>query len=465
MPNAFAYFMLIAWPLVTLVLFRRLPADRALIWSLLGGFLLLPPQPAAFDFPLLPPFTKDNIPSLAAFVAVLALHRADAPLLPRAPLARLLIAVYVLSPIATVLTNAEPAVFGRHVITGLGMKDAAALSILQFLHLLPFLLARQLLASGESLHALLRALALAGLAYSLPMLAEVRLSPQINTWVYGYFQHVFSQMVRGDGYRPIVFLYHGLWVAYFAMTAVIAALALWRFSTTRQATLWLFAAVYLAIVLVLCKSLASLLYMVLLAPLVLLLGVRTQIRVAAVIALLATAYPVLKGAHLVPTDWILAQAERISPERANSLRFRLENEEVLQARAEEKPLFGWGSWGRNQVYDGDGRPLTVTDGRWIIAMGVYGWVGFLAEFLLLAMPILLVWRRFGGSRGDPPPPWAGPLSLLLAINLVELLPNATLTPITWLICGALWGLAEAPVRAAAREGGGARSEPVWRPVM
>lgn len=465
MPNAFAHFALLVWPVVTLVLFRRLPADRALIWSLLGGYLLLPPLPAAFDFPMLPPLSKDTIPSLAAFVAVLALHRADAPLFPRSPVGRVLIAIFVLSPIVTVLANPEPVVFGRHAITGLGPKDAAALSLLQFLTILPFLLARQLLASEESLHALLRAFALAGLAYSLPMLAEVRLSPQLNTWVYGYFQHLFEQMVRGEGYRPIVFLYHGLSVAFFAMTAVVAALALWRFSPSRHGAWWLFAALYLAIVLVLCKSLGSFLYMLLLAPLVLLLGVRTQIRVAAVIALMATAYPVLKGAHLVPTDWILSQAERISPERANSLRFRLDNEEALQARAEEKPLFGWGSWGRNHVYAGDGRPLTVADGRWIITMGVYGWVGFLVEFLLLSMPIYLLWYRFGAGE-DPPGPWVGPLALLLAINLVELLPNATLTPLTWIVCGALWGLAETTARAGAREKSAeARPEPVWRPVM
>ena len=48
------------------------------------------------------------------------------------------------------------------------------------------------------------------------MLVEVRLSPQINTWIYGFFQHDFIQMMRYGGFRPIVFLPHGLWVAFFA---------------------------------------------------------------------------------------------------------------------------------------------------------------------------------------------------------------------------------------------------------
>jgi hypothetical protein len=34
------------------------------------------------------------------------------------------------------------------------------------------------------------------------------------------------------------------------------------------------------------------------------------------------------------------------------------------------------------------------------------------------------------------------LCLLLAINAVDLIPNATLTPLTWLIAGALTGYSE-----------------------
>ena len=38
--------MLFAWPLVAVALFQRLSADRALIWTILGGYLLLPPLAA-----------------------------------------------------------------------------------------------------------------------------------------------------------------------------------------------------------------------------------------------------------------------------------------------------------------------------------------------------------------------------------------------------------------------------------
>ncbi|KGM88168.1 O-antigen ligase like membrane protein [Roseovarius mucosus DSM 17069] len=464
MPNALAYLMLAAWPLITLVMFRRWPMERALIWSLLGAYMFLPPPPAAFDFPLMPPLTKESLPSLATFVICLIHAKARAPLLPQTLPARVLVALFILSPVATVLTNGEPVFYGRIGLPALGLKDMVALCLLQAILLLPFLLARQHLATPEGLRELVKALMLGGLIYSLPMLLEVRLSPQLNIWIYGYFQHSFEQMMRAGGFRPIVFMYHGLWVAFFTVMAMTCAIALAREADVRRRIFYLLAALYLGGVLVLCKSLGSLIYGVYLAPLALFLPTRMQIHIAGVIAVVAIAYPVLKGAGLIPVDWILEQAAKVDPERANSLRFRLDNEDILMERALEKPLFGWGSWGRNHILNPiTGVIETVTDGRWIILIGIFGWVGYLAEFGLIALPVLMLWvygRRLGDAAHMR---LIGPVALLLAVNLIDMLPNATLTPLTWLFAGAVLGLAETarhqrPVTARRRPLG-------WRPIM
>ncbi|WP_255564095.1 hypothetical protein [Mameliella sp. CS4] len=84
----------------------------------------------------------------------------------------------------------------------------------------------------------------------------------------------------------------------------------------------------------------------------------------------------------------------------------------------------------------------MTDGLWIIAIGTYGWVGFLAQFGLLLWPLVLIWRATPTQRPDTVSPFVGPLSLMLAINVADMIPNATLTPLTWLIAGALAGYAE-----------------------
>ncbi|WP_421905737.1 hypothetical protein [Mameliella sp.] len=443
MPNQIAFLALAASPIFVAVMMSRLRLDRAIIWSLMLCYLFLPEPPAVFDFPMMPPLDKHNIPALMVFALTLWRKEASGPLLPRSRLGKVLLLAFLFSPVMTVLNNAEPVFFGIVGLPALGIKDAAALVLEQLLMVLPFLLARQHLASGGAMRELLRALVFGGLIYTPLMLLEMRVSPQLNNWVYGYFQHFFAQTIRFGGYRPIVFLYHGIWVAFFLMTSVVSAWALWRWHEGQTRIKALAVAVYLTLVLIMAKSLAALIFMVLLVPLVVLLAPRAQLRIALLIGAVALAYPILKGADLVPQEQMLAQAEKIDPDRAGSLRFRFQNEDTLLERAYMKPVFGWGSWGRNHILDPfSGVILTVTDGFWIVSLGTYGWVGFLAQFGLLLWPLVLIWRAMPMQAPDAVSPFVGPLSLMLAINVADMIPNATLTPMTWLIAGALTGYAE-----------------------
>ncbi|MDU8926216.1 hypothetical protein RXV86_02355 [Alisedimentitalea sp. MJ-SS2] len=453
-PNTLAFLVLAVWPLVSFALFRKLDTGRAIIWSLLLGYLFLPPPPAVFDFPLMPPLSKQTMPPVIAFLIVFFMRGREMTLFPRSNVAKLLMLVFVISPLATVLTNGEPVFWGRVGLPALRIIEAISLMVQQGMLLLPFILARNFLSAPDDQRDLLFALVAAGLVYSLPMLIEVRLSPQLNIWIYGYFQHSFDQMVRFGGFRPIVFLYHGLWVAFFALTVVAAAAALWRGSEGGMKSFAFGATGYMWVVLVLCKSVASIGYSLVLVPLVAFAGRTLQFRLAATLALLALAYPAMRGADLVPTTWLVEQASAIDTDRAASLEFRFDNEQVLLDRAREKPVFGWGSWGRNHILDPvSGEILTVTDGRWVITIGVYGWVGFLAEFGLLAWPLLLLAVRSHGVERGEISPWLGPLALILGFNLFDLLPNATITTLTFLISGMMLGYIEGkmPDRARRRD--------------
>jgi len=126
-------------------------------------------------------------------------------------------------------------------------------------------------------------------------------------------------------------------------------------------------------------------------------------------------------------------------EREESLQFRFLNEDLLLTHAEERPLFGWGLWSRGRVFDAEtGADVSTTDGYWVIIIGIAGWAGYLAIFGLLGLPVLRLW--LGMLRtGRPPPVVTSALGLLTAINMIDLLPNATLTPLTWLVAGALLG--------------------------
>lgn len=474
MPNGLAYLALLLWPVVCVLLFRKYGLRQGMIWSFLGGYLFLPPV-AAFNMPLLPDFDKTIIPSLSVVFACMWVSQKKVNLLPENRIAQALLLIYVVGSIATVFANGDPIIFSTipdaypivfqsWSIRGLGIRDLAAGVGNQAIALLPFLLARQFLSSEKSMHAILYAFVVSGLVYSIPALIEIRLSPQMNTWVYGFFQHDFSQTVRAGGYRPLVFLPHGLWMALYVLFCMLSAAALTRDDTGEIQPRMMFATLYLFALLILCKSLGSLVYGLLLLPLVLFTSSKVHVRVAVVFAAIAVVYPMLRGMGLIPTEWLLAVSDAISPDRSASLGYRFNNEDQLLARAAEKTLLGWGGWGRNLVHDVfSGEILTIPDGRWIIAFGTYGWSGYIAEFGLLSLPIFLLGRETLLRKGPPVSRHAAALCLILGINMIDLLVNATLTPLSWILAGAVLGYAEQ--RSAERRREKARARDQRAPII
>ncbi len=442
MPNLVAHLALIVWPMIGIVLFQTRPLVPAILWTVLGGYLLLPVG-TEFNFPMIPAFDKSSIPSLTALAGCMLI--AGRPLRPAYGLGapEVLLLAMIVGPVVTSQLNTDALVYGDNVLPGVGTYDALSSIASQFLFLLPFLLGRQFLRGAPENVEILRVLVIAGLLYSLPMLLEVRLSPQLHKWAYGYFPHSWVQQIREGGFRPVVFLGHGLLVAFFIMTTAVAAAAYWRSGTRLLGVSSGILTGYLAGVLVLCKSLGSLVYGAVLIPLVRFTSQRLQLFAALALVTIALAYPLMRAADLFPTTDIVDMARSISVDRAGSLKFRVENEDRLLAHAWERFYFGWGRFGRNRVYDEEtGRDLSVTDGRWIITMGQFGIVGFLAEFGLLALAVV---RAAGSLRyaADPNERIAlAALALIVAVNIVELLPNASISPWTWLLAGALLGRAE-----------------------
>jgi hypothetical protein len=440
-PNIIAYLMLIIWPMVCWQLWRRLDPARALIWTILGGYLIMPPM-TALDFPLIPDLDKIAIPNLMALICAVWLLKDKITFLPAGAVGKGLILLFVLAPFATVLTNGDPLEFQQRTIQGMRFYDSVAAVANQAIALLPFFLGRRYLGTPAGTRAVLVALVAAGLAYSVPMLIEARFSPQMNVWVYGFFQHDFFQTIRQGGYRPVVFLPHGLWVAFFALMALLASLVMLRESPAEAQPKAVLILIYLFYMLLVCKSAGPLVYLVSIGPLLIFAPTRVQILVAAVMAALVIAYPILRGAHLVPLDQILDFASSFSVDRAYSLQFRIENEEILLDRAQERPWFGWGGYGRNFLRDPiTGEMTNIADGAWIIVLGMNGWLGYIAEFGLTALPLLALAREVL-VRGAVISRTTAALALILAANMVDLLPNATHIPFTWLMAGALMGEAE-----------------------
>uniref|UniRef100_UPI00249526AA hypothetical protein n=1 Tax=Roseobacter litoralis TaxID=42443 RepID=UPI00249526AA len=470
--------------LVVLLMFQRLPRHEALIWSVLMGYLFLPTH-TGIDLPLLPELNKTLIPGLTAGLMCLMLpdagnaksgrrHRTksenDSPPEPlpqqSSLIANTCLIILFLVPIGVFWTNQEALVYGPRRIPGIRLYDIFSMMLSAGVMLLPFLLARCYLTTPAARATLLRALVIGGLIYSVLILVEVRLSPQLNKWIYGFYSHSFGQHIRAGGFRPMVFLEHGLRVGIFIAMTCLAAVALWRMKATTddesiseppEGTMtghrpivtkkppYLLYAGYLFIILFLSKTLGAFLIAFVLLPVAIFFGARLQLIAAACIAAAVLTYPMLRTSDIFPMDRLIETLTSLNAERASSFVFRVGHEDALLDRAKLKPIFGWGGWARGHIFDPEtGRYLSVTDGVWVIVFGEKGWLGYLATFGLLTLPVigLALRRRNVGMVGSG-------LCLLLGANLVDLLPNSALTPITWLVAGTVLALYENPARAPA----------------
>lgn len=441
----FPVVVLSASPLAMIPAFTRLRLPLAILVVLLGGYLLLPVR-VNINVPLAPDLNKDTLPALVATlmcVFMVGKARKDGFVhegwFPRPAWAGLLIAALLGGAAMTVLTNMDPVFYGPTALPGLRVFDMGSSVLNKAFTLLPLLLAWKFLAHPREQRLALTVLMVAGLLYSLPTLFEVRMSPLLHKNIYGFFQHSWAQHVRGgSGFRPIVFLRHGLLVSLFFAQVTLVAVGIYRLRKGEDLPrgMVLFGVLWLLGTLIMTKSLGALVIALTLMPVIFFFNVRMQLMVASIIAILILLYPVARSSGVIPLDRIMSFAEWVDPQRAGSLGARLENEDRLTEKANERPLFGWGGWSRSRVFNAQGYDVTIADGTWVIVLGRDGWVGYIGHFGLLVLPIVLLFRKVKQYRIGME---TSVLALVLAGNMIDLIPNSGLSPITWCLAGALWG--------------------------
>jgi len=314
-----------------------------------------------------------------------------------------------------------------------------------FLSVTPFFIGKQFFRSYQDQLLMFRFLAIAGLIYSIPMLYEIRMSPQIHGLFYGYLPSGFGQQKRGGGFRPVVFMGHGLWVAFFTACALTAMVTLGGIKEKIKQYSPNTLSYYLLIVLVLCKTKASLLYGLFTFVLIKKISAKKQLKIAVLLAILTLLYPTMSIIKVFPHQKIAELAgSYLGSERAESLVYRFDNEVLLLDHARKRFFFGWGGWGRNRVFDEEtGADIAVTDGRWIIKFGTSGFIGFIAEFGLLAIGIFKARAAAKLIKDNKELRLLAAHALLISIVMVDQLPNASLAPWLWLLAGILLGRSEA----------------------
>ena len=452
---------LLAWVPFTYWLLQNHPVPKAATYALMGAALFLPNQ-VAFDLPLIPPLDKESLPPLvflvfALFLSPAAVRRAKLGTGPE-----LLFLLVLIGSIGTWYFNRNAIYISgwlqSHVLPGMGPRDTLFIvnsNLLRFI--LPFCAARVAVQSLADFRSVMRTIVILGLVYAIFVLIEVRMSPQIHAWVYGYPGPTqnFSQAMRWGGYRPSVFFPHGLGLAMFLLAVLLLLAGLYKAKKRLfgMSVRWFFFGY--CVILVLEKSTGAIAYAALFLPVLLFAPVMLQRWSIIAVAALGLAYPVL--IDVLPRHELVDAITAYSPERASSLAFRFDNEDILVERANKKFWVGWGSFGRNRVFDPDtGLDVAVTDGEWIIRFGTQGMFGMATVFLLLIVPVTQLMRQLKRHRLGREQHLMLGAAMYIALASADLILNGLLSYyIPFFFAGSVAGLARhlralPPIRAGKR---------------
>lgn len=350
--------------------------------------------------------------------------------------------------------------FFTSISNGLGAYDGVS-SVIGRLTMwgFPYVLGRIYFNSRPALEDLAIGFFLGALVYMPLCWYEIVMSPRLHRIVYGFHPHSFGQAKRAGGWRPVVFTQHGLMNSMFMVTGTLSAFTLvfsGRISARfpSQKTLFLLGLALLLITIPLLKSVGAL-FLMLLGIGALFFTLKTRSPLALIIlAGLPLLYAGLRATNTWDGQNLIDAAGRMADsERTGSLEYRINNETILVEHAWQRPLLGWGEWGRSFVRNEEGEIISVPDGLWILAFGRSGFIGLISLLLLFFIPPLLFLKKF------PPSGWTTPesrailaLPLLLILFALDNLMNDMFNPLMVILAGAITGMHIDPARGEDHSG-------------
>jgi hypothetical protein len=436
--------VMFGWIPVVFYIFNRYPPQRAVVICFVIAWLFLPV--AGFKIPGIPAYNKM---SAACYCILLATAIKDSSRFSTFKFSWLDIPmlVWCLCPFASSVTNGLGAYDGFSSIQNQIVTWGA-----------PYYLGRIYLNSLSGLRQLAIGIFVGGLVYVPFCWFESRTFTSLHLLVYGLTTgRDAAQSMRYGGYRPQVFLEHGLMLGVWMMSASLMGIVIWRKKIMKK--IWGIpigtAALIVFITFVATRSTgAYLLFLMCIAIMYVGWLLRSSLLMWVLVAVIAV-YLHLGTSGTFPSKPIVASLSSVfNAERVGSLAFRFNNEEILGARARERMLFGWGGFNRNRVLDEYGEDTTVTDSLWIIVFGVNGMVGIVSAFSALLLPVLAFCVRYPARLWrDPDVALTAALCASVAAYTLDCVLNAMVNPIFVVICGGVVGLVVSPVREPLRSQG------------
>lgn len=440
------FLALVLWLPAVCIVFEKYPFGKAIVFSFVTAWLFLPPT----QIPLsgFPDWSKTTA-TVVSVTLCCWLKQPQRLFAIRPRLYDLPVIAYCFVPFASAITN------------GVGAYDGFSACLEEIVRWgLPYLIGRAYLASPSGNRQLCLGVAIGGMSYVPLCLVEIRMSPQLKSWVYGFDGgRPVDFGLRYGGYRPMVFLSTGLELGWWMCCASLAAFMLWRSGTVRHLCgypMWALTLV-LGLVTVACKSTGALMQIAL--GFALIFASRRLKTAALVWALVAIgpSYCISRPLGLWTGESLVSWAgSAFGADRAESLGYRFACEEVLMRSALQRPVFGWGRGGGFNPPDASGKS-TVTDGLWIIVFGWQGGAGLAMLNAMLLVPTLLFLKRHRPRTWfDPDVAPLATLALILPLFMVDNLSNAMINPIYAIAMGSLTGCVLSSRASTAR---GGRPEP------
>lgn len=402
------------------MLFAVLRPARALVLAYLVGWMVLPV--AEITVAGFPNFEKGMATSLGAVAGVLVF----CPSQFKGFKLRFVDAVFLVFCACTGITS---------LTNGLGPSDGLSnLSRFFITYGIPYFLARAILRHPRDFLSAARTVVCASAIYAVFALWEWRMAPHLHNDIYGTFQHSWAQHSRWGFWRPIVCFTHALALGiFFTWTALLAIGLYWG----RQLRPFIMLPAWALVVLPLAGLMVSMSigpWLLFAVGLAMMVGVRRF--KAAWLMLIPLAFAVIwMGARysgLSDGQTLSRIVAEYLPSRQESFDYRLNTELLLVTHARERPVFGWGTWGRNFVKDELGG-VPAADGLWVILVGSYGLAGLCGFYLWWSWPIFMTMKSPAAMAQAPA---LIAIATAIALQSVNLLFNGFLSPVLILMCGA-----------------------------
>jgi hypothetical protein len=454
--------MLYGWPLVAILLFQRIREKHwAVIWTVLLGALFLPevqmssvsaeaPDPNSFMAYVIVKMTKPNAIAFSLLVAAFLLDTKrlfsfkprwfDIPML-----------VWCIVPtfsdlLISPLEPKKPTVYDSLMAS----RDQV------WFWGFAYYFGRVYFRDVDKLRDLALGFVYGGLIYTPICLYECRMFPSAHENLYGFFPGDKNEVFRWGGYRPVAFMTHGLATALFLAASALAAVWLWWTGTVKELKWWptrppvrmAWVAGLLAFVAVATRSTGAILMGgACLAALFQLRWVRQPFLVLAL--LLGTGvYLVGCVTFMYEDPAVMASKKENDPDKSEEVKdreasrwYRRFNENKLVKKIWNAPFFGYGDTGLSRKVDKldkNDSDEAVTDSFWSITMSAYGFVGLIAVYLAMLLPVARYMYYYKPSRWDQPLYAVGAaLAMILLLWMLDNLMNGFFSAMYVLTAGAL----------------------------